>query len=524
MCASWERLVGIPAEFVLMLGFKEGEETLFVRMLARVFFSVDAEQEFSAQVMANLMEKIEAASKKTPDGLSGYAQELAHWLCASYRVRDEELRERVRAIGEELVCRACAQEELRIDRWEDVNVGVFRAGKRVDARYRVIQEQAALDVSMLLMYAQTMHRGLSESCSESPLTSANLRSLKSTSGMYGEPSLRTSGYAAGCREETEKRLMELEQKRRIEQAERLDRSARPSLLTRMADAFADLINRPLGKLAASEESEPEEKESAAPPSRAQFRAAAPESVLPGRYFPLTVVMYAPQMRERAAEIAALVAPRRTERETGVFHVPSRCMMRIVLSSPDIPIEEDTAAAMWEGEISTFDYELFLPQDYAAPQVRIRGRVYAGDLVLTDIRLVLDVTSASQQPAVARGALYSAFISYASEDRAHVAARLQGMLAAMPEMDVFFDVESLRRGEEWEERLYREIRERTIFYLFWSRRARASEWVNRELDYAVKTKDMDCIEPIPLEPPDVCPPPQSLEEKHFFDRMLNYTAR
>lgn len=89
------------------------------------------------------------------------------------------------------------------------------------------------------------------------------------------------------------------------------------------------------------------------------------------------------------------------------------------------------------------------------------------------------------------------------------------------MDLFFDVESLRRGENWESRLYREISGRDLFYLFRSKNAAASDWVQKELQYALSQKTVDYIEPIPLEGPDICPPPESLMGKHFNDWTLRY---
>ena len=118
-------------------------------------------------------------------------------------------------------------------------------------------------------------------------------------------------------------------------------------------------------------------------------------------------------------------------------------------------------------------------------------------------------------------LRSAFISYASADRAKVVARIQGIQLACPDMDLFFDAESLRRGEHWETRLYQEIAQRDLFYLFWSQNAATSDWVQKELRYAMAQKTADYIEPIPLEGPESCPPPQCLMDKHFNDWTLRY---
>ena len=140
-------------------------------------------------------------------------------------------------------------------------------------------------------------------------------------------------------------------------------------------------------------------------------------------------------------------------------------------------------------------------------------------------IVANVKNEFQELGVEMRKIMTAFASYSSKDRSIVAARLQGMLAATNDkMDVFFDVESLHTGENWETRIRNEIKNRSIFYLFWSRNARMSEWVQKELSMALELKELQDIEPIPLEAPDICPPPESLNRKHFFSRLLNYTDK
>ena len=94
-----------------------------------------------------------------------------------------------------------------------------------------------------------------------------------------------------------------------------------------------------------------------------------------------------------------------------------------------------------------------------------------------------------------------------------------MKKARPDMDVFFDVDSLRSGEDWEQALHQEIEKRDILFLCWSHFACDSKWVDAEWRYAFKKKGADCIEPVPIEPPDICPPPKELSHKHFNDKLL-----
>ena len=127
----------------------------------------------------------------------------------------------------------------------------------------------------------------------------------------------------------------------------------------------------------------------------------------------------------------------------------------------------------------------------------------------------------QKLDLTREDVLSAFVSYASQDRSRVAAIIQGMKKARPDMDIFFDVESLRSGEDWERALRAEIERRDVLFLCWSLAASRSEWVNREWHYAMEYKGIEAIEPVPIDPPDVCPPPGELKSKHFNDRVLLY---
>ena len=272
------------------------------------------------------------------------------------------------------------------------------------------------------------------------------------------------------------------------------------------------------------------KKNAAPPpspekpasDTIQFRAAAPGNINPGEFFIVKIMLCLDGDYQRADREAAVLGDQLAKAAGGVIRADRGQAFRIVLQSPDADLGCESETVFWNGSYASADFEAFLPKDFALRQLRIRGRVYAGDAVVTDLKLILRVGDRRAQEVVCEKVkLRSAFISYASADRARVVARIQGIMLACPDMDLFFDVESLRRGENWESRLYLEIAKRDLFYLFWSQNAAASEWVSKELEYAVTNKSMDYIEPIPLEGPEVCPPPRSLMGKHFNDWTLRY---
>jgi len=116
----------------------------------------------------------------------------------------------------------------------------------------------------------------------------------------------------------------------------------------------------------------------------------------------------------------------------------------------------------------------------------------------------------------------AFVSYSSHDRAEVLRRVQAF--KILGLSVFQDILELDPGERWEKRLYQEIDTCDVFMLFWSSSAAASEWVLKEIDYAVTRKQGDeerapAIQPVPIEGPPIVPPPPSLKDLHFNDSLL-----
>ena len=89
---------------------------------------------------------------------------------------------------------------------------------------------------------------------------------------------------------------------------------------------------------------------------------------------------------------------------------------------------------------------------------------------------------------------------------------------------FQDVLDLEPGDAGKKVLYRQIDDCDLFLLFWSGAAKRSEWVRREVEYALRRKAGDDfappeIRPIILEGPPVVPPWEELAHIHFNDRLV-----
>lgn len=209
-----------------------------------------------------------------------------------------------------------------------------------------------------------------------------------------------------------------------------------------------------------------------------------------------------------------------EEKSGIYKVREGAEVKVILNSPDISIDDNTEARTWQGEYLNFAFAVLLPEQYTKPSVLFNAAVYINDVIATKLKFTVKCTTFLEQKLfVAREDVLSAFVSYASQNRNRVAAIIQGMKKARPDMDVFFDVDSLRSGEDWEKALHHEIEARDILFLCWSHFARQSKWVDAEWRYALSHKGIECIEPIPIEPPGICPPPDELKSKHFNDKLL-----
>lgn len=259
-------------------------------------------------------------------------------------------------------------------------------------------------------------------------------------------------------------------------------------------------------------------------SQVQFSAVAPKTFIKDEYTMLGIYMYEEDFRS-VVEDALKKGKGLEESRSGFLSVEDKTNVSIELSSPDIEIDDNYDEQVWSGKYLKFDFAVSLPEDYNKKQILFIAKIYFNGVPATRLKFIAKVkTFREQKMDVLREDVLSAFISYASQDRSRVAAIIQGMKKARPEIDIFFDVENLRSGDDWEKALMTEISRRDILFLCWSLNARASEWVDREWRYALSSKGLDGIEPIPIDPPDLCPPPKELVSKHFNDRELLYMER
>ncbi len=270
-------------------------------------------------------------------------------------------------------------------------------------------------------------------------------------------------------------------------------------------------------------------DSASEPSTAiddvRFVVVAPYQFRLGEYESLDVVMHEDGWEESVQQIVAEHGDDARTVDGGWSQTKRGTCVRVDLTSPELGVL-GSERRVWQGRYVRFGFVVDVPAELARPRIALRANVFFDDVPATSLSLVMPCRAARSGTDVARSTIvpnrldiHSAFVSYASSDRSRVATIIQGMRAIRPDLDVFFDVEALRCGEDWRGALTREIDLKDVLFLCWSRAARESQWVEYEWRYALKSKGIDCIEPVAIETPSVCPPPNELSQKHFNDMLL-----
>jgi Tfp pilus assembly pilus retraction ATPase PilT len=256
----------------------------------------------------------------------------------------------------------------------------------------------------------------------------------------------------------------------------------------------------------------------------QFRVYTPSQVAPGD---LALVDLWACLPAQADEVAALAASTSQSRQAGLrAGVPLQrdVLLTLRLESASFVVRSSPQTMSWTGEPCNVSFEIAVPLSQAPGLVPARVHLAAEGVPLGCVHFMLAVQQRSSaesfmNPSARTQLFRSAFASYATPDRAEMLARIQGMKKIAPDLDVFVDALSLRSGERWQQRIEQEVRQRERLFLFWSRHARNSEWVEFEWRLAQRTKGLTAIDPVPLEEPIAAPPPEELSALHFGDAYL-----
>jgi hypothetical protein len=262
--------------------------------------------------------------------------------------------------------------------------------------------------------------------------------------------------------------------------------------------------------------------------RVSFSLTAPATLEPGASYALDVWAYLGAQRAEVMDLARQSQGSdkiQVKTKSGVI-VTRGTVLTVHVAIPTLEVADPEDTICWEGEIGNATFPVTVPMQARPGPHAGTATFYVDQFPLAKLHFALEVgraTAAVAPLAIEELRSKSAFASYASEDRAEVAGRVQGMSKVAPDLDIFLDFFSLRSGERWEQRLLEEIERRDTLYLFWSQAASRSLWVDREWRTALRLRGVAGIDPIPLASPEEVPPPNELAEHlHFNDWLLAFS--
>jgi hypothetical protein len=258
---------------------------------------------------------------------------------------------------------------------------------------------------------------------------------------------------------------------------------------------------------------------------------SPAVAAPGASILVQAFVHLPEDADDARALAMefdTAARKRTFRTlTSPIRVGSR--LHFELRMPGLEIDDPVAALIWHRRAEAVQFGVFIPPDVAAGEVIGTLAVSLDSAPLGHVKFKLTVDEeARSTPSEPQGEEASrhkvAFISYASKDRDEVMRRVQ--MLSLVGIEYFQDVLSLEPGDRFSKRIQLGIDECDLFLLFWSRDAKASEWVRKEVRHALSRKAGDDlsppeIRPVILEGPPIVEPWEELAHLHFNDRHLYF---
>lgn len=193
------------------------------------------------------------------------------------------------------------------------------------------------------------------------------------------------------------------------------------------------------------------------------------------------------------------------------------VLSFYLDLPGLVVDEVSRDLIWAGSPGAVEFHVSVPAE--AARGTVPGTVHADldGIPIGVIRFKLDVLGAEeagkQHRAQPRGdfafPFRKAYIAYASSDRMEVLRRVR--ILTPLRIEFFQEALNLEPAARWEKQLYRYIDDCDLFLLFWSSAAKRSEWILREVRYALERAARDPfgrpeIRPLILESAPIEPPP------------------
>lgn len=209
---------------------------------------------------------------------------------------------------------------------------------------------------------------------------------------------------------------------------------------------------------------------------------------------------------------------------------------VLLESEELEFEPDMLTKKWHGDWTRYEFEFRPKAELIDETAFVRASIMVMGFEIAKIQFAIDITEPQMQAmgrsteielptnpfALAKmqstttGGYDKIFISYSRKDK--LIAEAFKIIQEAAGNDVFFDVDDIRTGEDWQAAIARAIDEADYLQLFWSENSANSEWCGYEWEYTLnyRCKDNKCREFIrPVWWADPMPsPPESLGHLNF----------
>jgi len=254
-----------------------------------------------------------------------------------------------------------------------------------------------------------------------------------------------------------------------------------------------------------------------------FSVTSPSRVQPGHSF--TVGIWA-HLEKHRQEVVQRVEEAAHEGEISITSQEPVKVERGTLLAARLELEDfivqPTEPILWEGETVSSTFAVKAASDANIGPIDGMATICKDGFQIAVIYFKIHLGKESRSSKQIRAKVKrhrKAFASYASADRDEVMSVIMGLQKGLPDLDVLVDVDGLRAGMDWTKTIYKEIKSRDVFYLFWSDKAERSDSVEREWRCALAERGLDFIVPCPLVDPKKVPPPKELAGLPFNERWL-----
>jgi len=210
-----------------------------------------------------------------------------------------------------------------------------------------------------------------------------------------------------------------------------------------------------------------------------------------------IVVHQPKDLNDVIKAARKIDPRSEPAPSGmtIGDVPLGSAIGVSLEVRGASCDGSLQRRTWRGE--PIDFSFSVEADAGVKQVVVLARVFIDDAQIGVLAFTRNVTGPSKKPAsdgdrVRLKRHKRVFLSYSSHDRETVSQIATAYDAAG--IEYFWDRSSLKSGEEWSPRLRKEIEKADLFHLCWSKSAAASEWVEKEAEFALTRRKRNSGKP------------------------------